>query len=564
MTAWVDADPARYAAERAFWLKNGFADDNSAGKVRFVGSVEVRWSAAGEAHIDHFKVRVTYPDAFPYRYPDVEFLDPVIRRSRHQSPAGSPCLFPPRDWDQHVPPSEVHKALVRWLKASLAGSFPRELALYELPEYFAPSTLSILVAPEGLGAFDGRHRGTFSLRCAKGRDIGVLHSVDGQRVADDLLDGLRIGSEIGETTRNGRWFRLSKEPPIVRGTNELVGILKANGHYLDVKRKPQENGFVGLVFVDSVLGEERFLLLDYSASGSKATPGVQGWGLRAPWTYVVSEDELFHRLEGIRDPSALRETNVIILGAGAIGSSLALDLTREGVGGLIVCDPDRLRPGNIMRHALDLFAVGEMKADAVETAIRRINPYAETGREDTGLTDPGVLENLMRPDHPVHPADIVVSAIGDDILEYLVSRVAIAIKSAPVLFVRTVHDGDVVRIILLRPSTDDACLECLRLRAQEGQSDFIDIPDSEMSPVFDAGCATAAQPGAGLASRQAAVLGAKRALDVLLKADGEANHWVWVDRAIPSAPEARLHQAETMYAARLTRHPDCSVCNADV
>jgi len=226
----------------------------------------------------------------------------------------------------------------------------------------------------------------------------------------------------------------------------------------------------------------------------------------------------------------------------------------------VLCDPDRLRPGNVMRHALDLFAVGELKSEATEVALGRVNPYAGTWSETQNLSDPGVLANLMASDSPVHGADIVVSAIGDDAVEGLVSEVAVETVSAPVLFVRTLHDGDLVRLMLLRPGQDDACLECLRLHAEDGHPDFIDSPDSELQPVFDAGCATAAQPGAGVASRQAAVFAAKRSLDVLLDVDGDMNHWLWVDRAIPTAPDARLHKAETMYAAHLPPHPACPFC----
>lgn len=562
MKPWHERDADRYEAERRFWLRNGFDEESAAEKVSFVGSVEVRSGGRDrKPERRHFKVRVTYPDGFPYLPPNVEFIDPRIRRARHQSPGGAPCLFPPRAWTQFVPASEVHNALRRWLNSWMTGSFPRELALYELPEYFGWSALSVLTPPGVFDVFSGKRRGTFGVLCADGRDLAVLKSVDGTAVARDLLEGLRIGSEVKQTTRNGKWFRLTEQPEFIRHTSELAQVLRRNGHQgCDAGRSPTEHGLVGLVFTDDVLGDERLLLLDYSAPGRKARPTPQGWPVRAPQTYIVSREELFRRLEGVRDADALDERNVIILGTGAIGSSLAFDLMREGVGGLVLCDPDRLRPGNVMRHALDLFAVGELKSEATEVALGRVNPYAETWSETQNLSDPGVLANLMASDSPVHGADIVVSAIGDDAVEGLVSEVAVETVSAPVLFVRTLHDGDLVRLMLLRPGQDDACLECLRLHAEDGHPDFIDSPDSELQPVFDAGCATAAQPGAGVASRQAAVFAAKRSLDVLLDADGDMNHWLWVDRAIPTAPDARLHKAETMYAAHLPPHPACPFC----
>lgn len=564
MNPWFERDPDRYASERGFWADNGFAEEKSGGLIRFVGIVEVHAGGdEGGAARCEFKVRITYPAGFPFRYPDVDFIDPRIRRARHQSPAGVPCLFPPREWTQFVPASEVHDALRRWLRSWMRSSFPRELAIYELPEYFPPSSLTVLVSPDAFEAFAGKDRGTFGVVCASGRDLGVLKSVDRSSVADELLHGLRLGSEVMQKIRNGKWFRLPDEPAPMRHTGELSTALARNGHSFNAGRAPTEHGLVGLVFADAVLQEERLLLLDY-ASGRRSRPAPQGWPIRAPAAYVISHEELYRRLEGVRDPEALKESIVVVLGAGAIGSSLTLDLVREGVGGLVVCDPDELRPGNVMRHALDLFAVGQRKAEAVETATGRIDPFAETWTETDGLGDPDVLANLMRADHPVHPANLVISAIGDDVIETLVSEVAVREVSAPVLFVRTLHDGDLVRIMLLRPGGDDPCLECLRLHAERGTPDFIDVPHSELEPVFDNGCATSAQPGAGLASRQAAVLGAKKALAVLLGAADDNNHWVWVDRAIPEAEDSRLHTAETMYSMRLPRHDDCSVCARDV
>lgn len=563
MITWFERDRDKYEAERKFWLGNGFAEERSANKLSFVGSVEVA-VGEGEGPLTRreFKLRVTYPPAFPYRPPDVEFIDPPIRRSRHQSPRGLPCLFPPRDWDPSMETSQVHKAIQRWLRGWMLGSFPRELAIYELPEYFPYSPLSILVTPEAFAVFEGSARGRFSLLRAQGRDLAVLRTVDGKQAASTLLGGLNFGSEVRQDVANGKWFRLAEEPEFIRHTSELSELLARSGHQWSASRTPTEDGFVGLVFEDRVLEEERLLVLDYSAE-KKAKPEAQGWPLRAPWVYLVSRNELFRRLEGVHSVETLQERTVLMLGLGAIGSSLALDLAREGVGGFVLCDPDRLRPGNVMRHALDLFSVGQSKAAGTELAIGRVNPDAETWTETDNLEDPGVLENLMREDAPLRGAHLVVSAIGDNAIEGLVSEVAVRSRSAPVLFVRTLHDGDATRLFLLRPGTDDACLECLRLHHRDEHPDLIFVPDSELRPVHDAGCGTSAQPGAGLASRQAALFGAKRALSLLLGEETEDNHWLWVARAIPAAEDARLHVPERMRAARLTRHRKCPQCTSD-
>lgn len=564
MKPWQERDPQRLEVESNFWTYKGFLDDSRGGQLAFRGQVHVQAGTADSGPINQdFEVRVVYPDAFPYRPATVELIDPRIRRARHQSPGGDPCLMPPRAWDPfELPAVEIYKALLRWLKAHLVGSFPREQAIYELPEYFSYSPLSVLIPEKAQTAFAGKSHGTFSIQEAQGRDLAVLRGVDATPVGRELISGLRLDRDVKQTARNGKWFRLDQEPKLVQYTGELQAFLAEQGHQLSVSRKPETaHGLIGLVFPDQVLGQERFLLLDYRVAKAKARPDVRGWPLACPWAFPVAPHDLFLRLQGVNDVAALQETNVVLLGVGAIGSSAAGDLARAGVGGLVLCDPDRLRPGNVMRHELDLCSVGQNKAEAMDLALGRINPFIRSRSESTDLLKPGTLANLMRTDHPLNPADLVISAIGDNAIEGLVSEVTVSSAGAPVLFVRTLHDGAAVRMSLLRPGENDACIQCLDLHDQDRHPDLIFVPDGELAPVFDAGCATASLPGAGLTSRQAALFAARRSLSLLLAEPQEHNQWLWVAEPIPDAEDSRLHQAARMYPSQMPRHPQCPICN---
>ncbi len=565
MRPWFERDRDRYQRERSYWISNGFTESGrSSGELSYAGTTTVRVGGPDGLARSDFKLRVVYPRGFPYLAPTVEFLDPPIRRNRHQSPDGEPCLFPPRDWTEAVEAPDLRKAIDRWLRGYITGSFPRELALYELPEYFVPGALTVLMAPPFFDAIAGREWGRFGVLVADGPELGVLATVDGKRVGTELVDGLRLGA-LPTKPKNGRWYRVEHEPPIsLRTTSDLQSYLVDEGQSLKVPRGPQEHGLVGLVFTDSVLDQERLLLFDYSSSGKGQRP-ARGWPLRAPATYVVSRHELFRRLEGVRQTETLADQRLLLLGAGAIGSTLAETLTREGVGALSICDPDRMRPGNVARHGLDLFASGQNKAIALEAALSRLDPFLETSVETSGATlhDPAALANLMSVDHPVLAIDVGVVAIGEDVTEALICQAAADndSRNAPLLFVRTVHHGAVARVMLWRPGRGDACIECLRLHQEDDHEDLITVPDPEPRLIHDDGCATPAEPGAGIAMQQAAVLAAKRALEVLEGRDGEVNHWVWVERAVPEAADTRLHEADRLYSFRLDRHPECGVCD---
>jgi hypothetical protein len=60
---------------------------------------------------------------------------------------------------------------------------------------------------------------------------------------------------------------------------------------------------------------------------------------------------------------------VVLFGAGAVGSHLAVRLAECGIGILVIHDTDLLRPGNVVRHVGRRDQVGLPKADVVKTAI---------------------------------------------------------------------------------------------------------------------------------------------------------------------------------------------------
>lgn len=266
MKPWHERFPSIYEYEQNFWLNKGFeqASLRAGEDIAFTGTITARVKLHGELQAHAFKLRVIYPPGYPYIPPRVEFLDPKIKRARHQGLDGAPCLFPPTAWTLNFPASELYVAIERWLGCHLAGSFPRELALYELPEYL-------------------------------------------------------------------------------------------------------------------------------------------------PYRF----------------------------GLGAIGSPMALTLTREGVGHFTLCDPDTLRPGNVIRHSLDLLSVGQFKAEAVESALARINPSIDTATETENLTHPDMIITRLR------DADVVLLAIGDDLREELLGEIiATSEQSPPLILVRTLHAGD--------------------------------------------------------------------------------------------------------------------------
>jgi ThiF family len=97
-----------------------------------------------------------------------------------------------------------------------------------------------------------------------------------------------------------------------------------------------------------------------------------------PITWITTEnwDKKQIQTRGVL-PTNWTEKKTVVLGAGAIGSSLAELLVRSGVHNLTVVDADFLRVGNLSRHTLTMQHLGKKKATSLAARLNAISPYAK-------------------------------------------------------------------------------------------------------------------------------------------------------------------------------------------
>ena len=84
--------------------------------------------------------------------------------------------------------------------------------------------------------------------------------------------------------------------------------------------------------------------------------------------------DLCSRNSGLLESEWMKDSTVVISGCGSVGSLVAVQLARSGIGNMVLCDPDCLEIHNICRHQLDISAIGRRKVDAVAEKIKLINP----------------------------------------------------------------------------------------------------------------------------------------------------------------------------------------------
>ena len=86
---------------------------------------------------------------------------------------------------------------------------------------------------------------------------------------------------------------------------------------------------------------------------------------------------LFSRNTGLLESSAMLDKRAVLVGCGSVGSFVAMQLARSGVGKFVLCDTDTLEIHNICRHQCGFDDLGRYKVDAVKDKILNINPDAE-------------------------------------------------------------------------------------------------------------------------------------------------------------------------------------------
>lgn len=111
----------------------------------------------------------------------------------------------------------------------------------------------------------------------------------------------------------------------------------------------------------------------------------------------------------------LRSREILLVGAGAIGSAVAELLVRGGIRKLLVVDGQRLEIGNLVRHSLRLDALHEQKAPALAQRLNLASPHAQVEAIDGGFPPSGEedREKVLR-------CDTVLDCTGEDaILRHL-------------------------------------------------------------------------------------------------------------------------------------------------
>ncbi len=188
---------------------------------------------------------------------------------------------------------------------------------------------------------------------------------------------------------------------------------------------------------------------------------------------------------GVEGQEKLLGAHVLVIGAGGLGSPVALYLAAAGVGQLTLCDNDTVDLTNLQRQiAHQTAALGQNKAESAARTARALNPTI------TVTAIPYRAENAVLREC-VAQADVVIDASDNFATRHAVNRACVASRKPLVSGAAVRFDGQVAVFDLRQ---DDApCYHCLFPEA--GEADEMRCAENGVfAPLVGIiGCAQAAE-----------------------------------------------------------------------
>ena len=156
---------------------------------------------------------------------------------------------------------------------------------------------------------------------------------------------------------------------------------------------------------------------------------------------------------GIDGQQTWLDAHVLVIGAGGLGSPIALYLAASGVGHITLCDPDVVDLTNLQRqiaHFTD--AIGSPKVASAQATMARINPATRVTTVQERVTG-------SRLDALVADADIVIDACDNFATRHDVNRACVRHAKPLVSGAAIRFDGQVA--VFDTRDADSPCYHCL-------------------------------------------------------------------------------------------------------
>ena len=228
---------------------------------------------------------------------------------------------------------------------------------------------------------------------------------------------------------------------------------------------------------------------------------------------------------GLAGQKRIKAASVLCIGAGGLGSPIAMYLAAAGVGKIGIVDFDTVDYSNLQRQILHTDAdVGRSKAESAKETIHGLNPHCEVVIHNTRISSENALD-LIR------PYDIVVDGTDNFPTRYLTNDACVLLKKPNVY-------GSIFRFegqaSVFAPHLGGPCYRCL----------YPEPPPPGMVPSCAEGGVLGVLPG---------IIGCIQATEILKLALGKGN--LLVGRLLLfNALDMKFREL------KLRRDPQCPIC----
>ena len=155
---------------------------------------------------------------------------------------------------------------------------------------------------------------------------------------------------------------------------------------------------------------------------------------------------------GVIGQKKIRNSKVLIVGAGGLGCPIADYLSRAGVGTIGIADFDKINLSNIHRQNLfDSKDIGKYKVDVVKEKIKSINPFTKTKTYKKKISEKNI-NNIIK------KFDIIVDGSDNFRTKFLLNKYSIKYKKILIVGAISKFDGHVFTFDFKNKKTP--CLRC--------------------------------------------------------------------------------------------------------
>lgn len=549
LASWFERHPQRLEWELAQFAERGLParavrSDDSA-------SIETELTFRGKPVPIRVEFPYDYPDDAPTVYGPPGLLD------RHQNPFdGNFCLFEDadRDWWPQADAAHLVAEDLRWLFEDME----RGVAAVHGGEADMPEPITghlrfgtgVVVVPDPYFARDlPAAEGNMTL---VGRP-GLLYLDHAARLGSPDPD-LRERYFDATPEEDGYWVALdpTPSPQVLGNPDELIRVVRA-------------------------AAPDAFKRLGYRLRNNKALASAEGWlGIsfmeegptrdetRRNWVFtrVTRRRDGLHRSSRLlraqaltlgerrrRTPElvGLEHARVLVIGAGSLGSPVAVELTKAGIGHLDIADNDVLDVNNSVRHVLSPRRAGLQKAQSTASVAADLNPFVTVEGHELQVGGGGYAARELAA--LVEQATVVVDTTGSSAVARILQRHCS--DTGRTLVVAGLSAGSWGgEVAVFTPG--NACFECFVL-AQRDKA----VPEPEAAPpgpgVTPVGCSHPAFSGAGFDATELAGLTARTVVQATDASSYPPLDFDWV--------VVNFRGTSHWQSGRLDKHPDCARCN---